>query len=1068
MTLIHTPPARPRPASALAAACLLTATLLAQTAPVTPADKPDPKGEVVELSPFVVNANDDVGYLARNTLAGSRTNTALRDVASMVTVMTPEFLSDIGAVNAEDALLYSLNTENTKEYYDVLSNNSSNLTNNVLSNNNRSRGLSQQASTIDFFNSALPQDEFNYDRLTLVYGPNAILFGSGLPAGNIDATQKRAHLRKQKTEVKFLADTNGSLRASYDINQPIVRDKLGIRVAQMVQNRQEFRDPTFDKQWRTFITGQFTPAPWISLRAWYEGYERHRQPLRNTVVTDGITNWIAAGRPIFDNGVGVTLPIVSTTPTAAGYNPVFEAYTDAQRPLVIYGQTRGASPAGLVYANNTVTTRTVERVAASPNNFDQSLVDGSLYPLDVSVQGNALQNWARGQRKGFSVELNPLKDLHLEFSQNQETFVHKYVDLLPYGAIDLRVDANKYLPDRVTPNPNAGRYYFESGPDTGINAWLFRDQRSSASYGLDFTRKSGWQRWLGRYDFSAFYLHSHTINSRQRSDFRIINNPASLPGLTALGNPADTLNSNLRDARMRIYVDNPQDPNSQGVYSVQLPFNAFAPGILPGTDWQVATLDNPYGVRDPQATAWARLNSRIYSVQGHFLKDRLIATYGKRYDKTTSWNTTSGLTGSTPRTGTVGPNNSGLSNNAGYKWWYDLIDPANSASWVQNTVTPTLETDVKAVVIHPVRWFSAYYNQSNTQNPQFTTILNLDGTLLNESNGVGKDMGVTFSIKDDTFVIRLNKFEVTELSGQSQYRAFTGLGGINPFRDAIANIERTATVVGGAPISTKYKSYSQDLFNLGTTGQFNPFYRERYDVAADRKSTGYELEFIANPTKNWRLALTVAKTTPVETNIAPQWFAFIRERLPVWASVKTAVNWNSVNTASDNRTIEAQVIGNAINSWNFIYANNGNVVPQTRLYRANFTTRYTFAEGRLKGFYVGGGARWRDRTAIGYGTRVAKAGELQFTEGFLLPTDTLVINDLNSPILGPDELFLDSNLGYERKILKGRVGWKIQLNIRNLLDNTDRIPQRLKSDGTVSVFTIPEPRIFQLTNTFTF
>jgi len=1057
--------------AALLALLFCSATLSAQTvaaAAATNANEVDKNEKVLELSPFVVNASEDVGYMARNTLSGSRTNTRLRDVATMVTVMTPEFLNDIGALTADDALLYSLNTENTKEYYDVLSNNTSNYTNNVQNNNSRSRGLSQQASTMDFFGSALPQDEYNYDRLTLVYGPNAILFGSGLPAGNIDATMKRALLNRQKTELKFMTDTNGSLRGSFDFNQPIIKDKLGIRIAQMVQNRKEWREPTFDKQWRTFITAQYNPYKWVSMRAWYEDVERHRQPLRNTVVTDGLTNWIAAGRPIFDNGVGVVLPIVSTTPAAVGYNPVFEAYTDAQRPLVLYGRTAGTSPSGLVYANNTVTTRTVERVALSPNNFDQSLTNAGLYPLQVSVQGDALMSWDRGERKGFTVELNPIKNLHLEFSQNQENFLHKYTDLLPYGAIDLRVDANRYLPDRVTPNPNVGRYYFETQADTGINAVIFRDQRSSANYELNFAKNSDWKKWLGRYNFTAFYLHSHNINTRQRSDIRVINNPASLPGLATLGLPADTLNSNLRDLRMRIYVDNPLDPNTQGVYSVKLPFDPFAPGILPGTDWQVATLDNPLGVRDPQTTAWSRLNSRIYSAQANLLKDRLIVTYGKRYDKTTSWNTTTGVTGSTPRTGTVGTNNSGISNNAGYKWWYDIINPANSAAWVQNTITPTLETDVKAVVVHPFTWISAYYNESNTQNPQFSTILNLDGTLLNESNGTGKDMGITISIKEDTFVIRLNKFEITEISGQSQYRAFTGLGGINAFRDVVANIERTATVVGGAAISTKYASYSGDLFRLGTTGQFNPFYRERYDVTADRKSTGYELEFIANPTKNWRLALTVAKTTPVETNIAPQWFDFINERLPVWFSVRNAINWNSVNNATDNRTINDQVVGNAINSWNFIYQNNGNVVPQTRLYRANFTTRYTFSEGRLKGFYVGGGARWRDKTAIGYGTRVATGSELLFTGGFLQPTDTLVINDLNSPILGPDELFFDGNLGYERKLWKGKVGWRIQLNIRNVLDNTDRVPQRLTSTGAVSVFTLPEPRIFQLTNTFSF
>ena len=38
----------------------------------------------VELSPFVVNAGSDVGYVASSTLSGSRLNTPLRDTAASI------------------------------------------------------------------------------------------------------------------------------------------------------------------------------------------------------------------------------------------------------------------------------------------------------------------------------------------------------------------------------------------------------------------------------------------------------------------------------------------------------------------------------------------------------------------------------------------------------------------------------------------------------------------------------------------------------------------------------------------------------------------------------------------------------------------------------------------------------------------------------------------------------------------------------------------------------------------------------------------------------------------------
>ncbi len=52
--------------------------------------------EVFELSPFEIDASQDSGYRATNTLAGSRLNTQLKDVAASISVLTSEFMEDIG------------------------------------------------------------------------------------------------------------------------------------------------------------------------------------------------------------------------------------------------------------------------------------------------------------------------------------------------------------------------------------------------------------------------------------------------------------------------------------------------------------------------------------------------------------------------------------------------------------------------------------------------------------------------------------------------------------------------------------------------------------------------------------------------------------------------------------------------------------------------------------------------------------------------------------------------------------------------------------------------------------
>ena len=83
----------------------------AQTPVTTGASK-----EVVTLNPFQVDAGKDVGYYAENTLAGTRLNTNVGDLASSITVVTKQQLEDTGALNINDVFLYEANTEGAGNY----------------------------------------------------------------------------------------------------------------------------------------------------------------------------------------------------------------------------------------------------------------------------------------------------------------------------------------------------------------------------------------------------------------------------------------------------------------------------------------------------------------------------------------------------------------------------------------------------------------------------------------------------------------------------------------------------------------------------------------------------------------------------------------------------------------------------------------------------------------------------------------------------------------------------------------------------------------------------------------
>ena len=95
---------------------------------------------------------------------------------------------------------------------------------------------------------------------------------------------------------------------------------------------------------------------------------------------------------------------------------------------------------------------------------------------------------------------------------------------------------------------------------------------------------------------------------------------------------------------------------------------------------------------------------------------------------------------------------------------------------------------------------------------------------------------------------------------------------------------------------------------------------------------------------------------------------------------------------------------------------------------------------------------------VGYGSKTVQGSEMQFTEGFVGPNDSLTVSDIEQRINGPAYTEVDGFIGYSRRIWQNRIGWRVQLNIRNLFDNRDRIPQRVLSTGELAIFTFPDER----------
>jgi len=158
-------------------------------------------GDIYELSPFVIDESADKGYQTTNTLLGSRLNSKLIDNPSAITVLTPEYLEDIGATSLYDALNYTpgANIDETSVRF----------FNSWRTAAARVRGFQVNTGfTQDFFKIFWTPNTYNTTRMGLSRGPNAILFGVGNPAGVFTASSKRA-LFDDFGEVRLRADTWG-------------------------------------------------------------------------------------------------------------------------------------------------------------------------------------------------------------------------------------------------------------------------------------------------------------------------------------------------------------------------------------------------------------------------------------------------------------------------------------------------------------------------------------------------------------------------------------------------------------------------------------------------------------------------------------------------------------------------------------------------------------------------------------------------------------------------------------------------------------------------------------------
>lgn len=108
---VNLPPA----ALGLVPALTISVSAFAATpARTNPAPSAAADNDAVQLSPFLVSSEGDDGYRAANTLSGTRMNASLFHTPAAISVLTKEFLDDIGAENVADMFKFAISTDNER------------------------------------------------------------------------------------------------------------------------------------------------------------------------------------------------------------------------------------------------------------------------------------------------------------------------------------------------------------------------------------------------------------------------------------------------------------------------------------------------------------------------------------------------------------------------------------------------------------------------------------------------------------------------------------------------------------------------------------------------------------------------------------------------------------------------------------------------------------------------------------------------------------------------------------------------------------------------------------------
>ncbi len=659
---------------------------------------------------------------------------------------------------------------------------------------------------------------------------------------------------------------------------------------------------------------------------------------------------------------------------------------------------------------------------------------------------------------------------------------------------DVVIDLNEWLMTGE-PNPHLGRPMLKTDDYPAV---IYRQaERESTRFtgfvNVDFEKTFGedsWLKWLGRHTITGLYNKQTIDNFNQVSLGHLVGNGFGLGDFEYLNQNG----AGLRDADYRpvyeVYLgpDVRQFSDPSQVQLSRIRINQ--PQIGDGYDillWnrETQTFDPHSVVLQEVIRSGGRnrneVTTEVISLQSRLLNEHIVGLVGWRDDTQKSWRNINPSEGaalgiSQDVSSPTGPRNPDF---------FRIVDTP-SAEANGDTVTWSVVGHV------PDEWlgdnFGLSFHVGESENFQVTgTRRNAYGDVISPPVGTTEEYGVTFNFAQNRLIARLNWYE-TAAAGSSA----AGGTAFNYFSWAVTNPlvrwHESQLEFGDTPEGFQ-TAVQNSIDELGTGELDNPNFQSFQDVydeilswipsdvQANRNVTfdsvsgeiiengnpgetatedfiteGFEVDLTANITDNWRVFFNIGQQESMVSNIALD-VRDVAKRFEDNIAGSPIASWADTPTRTEGQSFISRYRALILGPLGAVAARDGQLARELREWRWNLVTSYSFTEGILDGFTVGGGVRWQDDNAIGY-PNILQDGE--------------IVPDLARPFLGPDQLNGDVFASYQRPIWDDKINWKIQLNVRNAFGDDDPIPVVINPDGRVAVTRNSQPREVFVTNTFSF